>query len=152
VKETWQPAAWIVQVFLLQRSQRNTFLTEEQIDLEDDPQAALAAHEVRGLSLQVSQCRRGRLSQDWHPYALSTPFSWACIEYKLTGESRYTSGTMPTDYTFTGQFSHVDEFGLLYYVARFYDPALGRFSQADSIVPGSQPLAFDRYAYTLNTP
>lgn len=86
VKETWHPAAWIVQVFLLQRSQRNTFLTNERIDLEDDPQAALAALETRGLSLQVSQCRRGRLSQDWHPYTLSTPFSWTCIEYKLTGD------------------------------------------------------------------
>ncbi len=67
---------------------------------------------------------------------------------------------------FTGQYSRMDDpstsahraplkadFGLLYYVARFYDPALGRFSQADTLVPGAgNPLAFDRYAYTFGNP
>jgi hypothetical protein len=95
VNANWRPTAWIVQVFLLQRSQRNTFLTSERMDLEDDPQVALAALELRGLWLQVSQCRRGRLGQDWHPLALSTPFSWACIEYKLTGERRATRRAIP---------------------------------------------------------
>ena len=54
--------------------------------------------------------------------------------------------------------------GLCGYKARFprsapgakrrgYDPRLGRFVQADSIVPGAgNPLAWDRYAYTLNNP
>ena len=42
--------------------------------------------------------------------------------------------TLPTDYTFTGQ--ELDEStGLMYYGARYYDPALGRFVQADTIVP-----------------
>ncbi len=45
-------------------------------------------------------------------------------------------------------------FGLYYYGARWYDPALGRFVQADTIVPeasqGSQ--AWDRYAYVNNNP
>jgi RHS repeat-associated protein len=73
--------------------------------------------------------------------------------YKPWGESRYTSGTMPTKYTYTGQYSHVTEFGLLFYVARWYDPALGRFAQADSIVPGAgNPLAWDRYAGMMNNP
>lgn len=35
--------------------------------------------------------------------------------------------------------------------ARWYDPALGRFAQADSIVPGGVQ-GWDRYAYTLNNP
>ncbi len=36
---------------------------------------------------------------------------------------------------------------------RGYDSALGRFIQADSIVPGvGNPLAWDRFAYTLNNP
>ena len=40
-------------------------------------------------------------------------------------------------------------FGLMFYNARWYDPALGRFAQADSIVPpGAQGL--DRYAYANN--
>ena len=43
--------------------------------------------------------------------------------------------------------------GLYHYGARWYDSALGRFIQADSIVPGAgNPLAWDRYAYTLNNP
>jgi hypothetical protein len=43
--------------------------------------------------------------------------------------------------------------GLYDYNARWYDPRLGRFVQADSIVPGAgNPLAWDRYAYTLNNP
>jgi RHS repeat-associated protein len=42
-------------------------------------------------------------------------------------------------------------FGLMFYVSRMYDPALGRFAQADSIVPpGVQGL--DRYAYVGNSP
>ena len=39
----------------------------------------------------------------------------------------------------------------MFYNARWYDPALGRFAQADSIVPpGVQGL--DRYSYTNNNP
>jgi hypothetical protein len=39
----------------------------------------------------------------------------------------------------------------MFYNARWYDVSLGRFAQADTIVPpGSQGL--DRYAYTFNNP
>jgi RHS repeat-associated protein len=62
-------------------------------------------------------------------------------------------GTLPTDYTYTGQYSHTGDFGLMFYNARWYDPALGRMAQADSIIPGAgNPMAFDRYAYALNSP
>ncbi len=74
--------------------------------------------------------------------------------YKPWGEVRYSSGTLPTDYTYTGQYSHTADFGLMYYNARWYDPALGRFAQADTMVPtasqGTQ--AWDRFAYGLNNP
>ncbi len=40
----------------------------------------------------------------------------------------------------------------MFYNARWYDPALGRFAQADTYVPGVAPIAFDRYAYVLNSP
>ncbi len=76
--------------------------------------------------------------------------------YKPFGEMYYTSGTLPTRYTFTGQYSYANttsEIGLMYYGARFYDPALGRFASADTIIPGAgNPMAWDRYAYTLNNP
>jgi RHS repeat-associated protein len=58
------------------------------------------------------------------------------MRYKPWGGVRYTSGTTPTDYTYTGQRSEMDGFGLMYYNARWYDPALGRFAQADTIVAG----------------
>lgn len=73
--------------------------------------------------------------------------------YKPWGETRYSSGTLPTDYTYTGQYSHTDDFGLMYYNARWYDPALGRMAQADTIVPGAgNPMAWDRYSYAGNNP
>jgi RHS repeat-associated protein len=45
-------------------------------------------------------------------------------------------------------------FGLMFYNARWYDPALGRFAQADTIVPEQTQgvQAWDRYAYTNNSP
>ncbi len=40
--------------------------------------------------------------------------------------------------------------GLMYYRARWYDPRLGRFIQADTVVPGAGNLqALNRYAYVL---
>jgi len=39
------------------------------------------------------------------------------------------------------------------YGARFYDPLLGRFISADTVVPGAgNPQALNRYAYVLNNP
>jgi len=41
----------------------------------------------------------------------------------------------------------------MFYNARWYDPALGRFAQADTIIPGAgNPQAWDRYAYANNNP
>jgi RHS repeat-associated protein len=43
--------------------------------------------------------------------------------------------------------------GLSYYNARWYDPKLGRFLSADTIVPGpANPQAFNRYSYVFNNP
>jgi hypothetical protein len=39
----------------------------------------------------------------------------------------------------------------MFYIARWYDPALGRFAQADTIVPGGVQ-GWDRYAYANNSP
>jgi RHS repeat-associated protein len=126
---------------------------QERSGLEDDPQVALAALAKTGLLFQASPSRRGRLGEDWHPYTLSTPFSWACTEYNLTGEDRLTQGSIPTKYRYTGQYDYQSEIGLYFYGARWYDSSLGRFAQADTVVPGAgNPLAWDRYAYGLNNP
>jgi RHS repeat-associated protein len=73
------------------------------------------------------------------------------LRYKPWGEVRYTYGTTPTKYTYTGQYSNMDNFGLMFYNARWYDPAIGRFAQADSVVPGGVQ-GYDRYAYANNNP
>lgn len=57
-----------------------------------------------------------------------------------------------TSYKFTGQREEAS-LGLYYYGARWYDPALGRFIQPDTIVPNPRDAqAFDRYAYVFNNP
>jgi len=43
----------------------------------------------------------------------------------------------------------VADFGLYHYVARFYDPQLGRFAQADTVTPGGVQ-GLDRYAGMAN--
>jgi RHS repeat-associated protein len=83
-------------------------------------------------------------------------------------------GISQTSLNDTGQ--RLDGTGLLYYHARYYDPALGRFLSADSIVPGAgqltaaphdataqaawaaggggpgDPQDLNRYAYARNNP
>ena len=90
------------------------------------------------------------------------------MRYRPFGELRYSWTNAPvtspsyalSKYTFTGQYSYMDDpstagvsegFGLMFYNARFYDPALGRFTSADSIVPGGVQ-GYDRYAYANNDP
>ncbi len=82
------------------------------------------------------------------------------------GEVRDSSGTTPTNYTYAGQYSYTNDFSLMFYReaprrrlprstrrrspkgmgegrrsgvgnARWYDPSLGRFAQADTIIPGA---------------
>ncbi|HNR46175.1 MAG TPA: RHS repeat-associated core domain-containing protein [Anaerolineaceae bacterium] len=75
------------------------------------------------------------------------------VMYKPWGETRWTSGTLPTKYTYTGQYSNVADFGLMYYNARWYDSTTSRFSQADTIIPNpGDPQSWDRYAYVRNNP
>ena len=59
----------------------------------------------------------------------------ANVPYKYTGQERDSST------------------GLMYYEARYYDPKLGRFISADTIVPSLlDPQALNRYTYVLNNP
>ncbi len=46
-----------------------------------------------------------------------------------------------------------DESGLIYFGGRYYDPKLGRFVTADTIVPyASDPQSLNRYSYCRNNP
>jgi RHS repeat-associated protein len=72
--------------------------------------------------------------------------------YMPWGETRFESGSTYTSYQYTGQQLEED-LGIYYYNARWYDPALGRFIQADTIVPNpGNPQSVDRYAYVNNNP
>ncbi len=72
--------------------------------------------------------------------------------YYASGTVRTTEGTLPTDYTFTGQKLDASV-GLMYYGARYYDAAIGRFAQPDSMIPNPyNPQSLNRYSYTLNNP
>jgi RHS repeat-associated protein len=72
--------------------------------------------------------------------------------YKPFGDDLLMRGTIPTTLAYTGQRQE-PELGLYYYNARWYDPYLGRFTQADTIVPNpTDAKAFDRYAYVYNNP
>ena len=85
-----------------------------------------------------------------------------------------SGGISQTSLNYTGQ--RLDGTGLLYYHARYYDPVLGRFISADSVVPGAgaltvwpgdgtaraawaaggggpaNPQDLNRYSYGLNNP
>jgi RHS repeat-associated protein len=75
------------------------------------------------------------------------------IRYSPWGSVRFLDGFSPTDFTYTGQISKVEIFGLMYYKARWYDVFLGRFVQSDTIIPGPEnPVSWDRFAYVMNNP
>ncbi len=55
-------------------------------------------------------------------------------------------------FTYTGQENDI-ETGLMYYDARYYDPVVGMFLSADTMVPSpSDPHAYNRYAYVRDNP
>ena len=74
------------------------------------------------------------------------------IRYYAYGAMRYTAGSTPTSFNFTGQRRDSGS-GLLFYNARWYDPAVGRFLQADTVVPEpGNPQSLNRYSYVGNQP
>jgi RHS repeat-associated protein len=73
------------------------------------------------------------------------------IKFTPFGGTWLTTGTIATDKKFTGQ--RLDDTGLYYYGARYYDATIGRFISPDSIVPDpANPQTFNRYSYCLNNP
>lgn len=66
--------------------------------------------------------------------------------YAPYGGVRYSNGAMPTDYGFTGQRNDATT-ELDYYGARYYDPTLGQFTSADTVMDG-----LNRYGYVGGNP
>jgi RHS repeat-associated protein len=74
------------------------------------------------------------------------------LRYLPFGDTRYNPGGQITTYRFTGQRWDPGT-GLYWYNSRWYDPLIGRFIQADTIVPQpGNPQSLNRYAYVLNNP
>jgi RHS repeat-associated protein len=74
------------------------------------------------------------------------------LRYLPYGENRFTSGTTPTTFDFTGQRVEVS-LGLHYFQARWFDSQLGRFISADTIIPKTGGvLSWDRYLFVLGNP
>jgi len=72
--------------------------------------------------------------------------------YYPYGETRFSSqksvdGSQLTERKFTGQISDQDQTGLYYYNARYYNPQIAKFTQADSVND-----QLNRYAYVGNNP
>ncbi len=73
--------------------------------------------------------------------------------YLPFGEVHAEVGTISqTDFSFTGQRS-ISMLSIMDYIARMYDPAIGRFVQPDTIIPNpANPQSWNRYSYGYNNP
>ncbi len=56
------------------------------------------------------------------------------LMYKPWGEERFSSGTTPTTFKFTGQRQE-SSFGLYLFGSRWYDPVVNRWTSPDTIIP-----------------
>jgi len=78
-------------------------------------------------------------------------------EYKPFGSfsvhEKYGTTSQTAWFYFTGK-EFDEKIGLYYYGARYYNPVIGRFITADSIVqnPGGDPQTLNRYSYCGNNP
>src|SRR5262249_2417670 len=71
--------------------------------------------------------------------------------YRPFGEQLGFAGATPQTKGYIGE-RFDDKTQLLYLHARYYDPALGRFLQADPSDPTGAGVGVNRYAYALNNP
>jgi RHS repeat-associated protein len=74
-------------------------------------------------------------------------------EYAPFGDIRHKSSALTnTDYMYTGQEYDREEM-MYYYRSRFYDPAIGRFTTPDAVIPSLiEPKAFHPYSYVGSNP
>jgi RHS repeat-associated protein len=73
-------------------------------------------------------------------------------EFTPFGSLSRHEGSVDSPHQFTGQRNDATT-GLYFYNARYYDPQLGRFTSADTVVPGpGDPQALNRYSYSRNNP
>jgi len=72
--------------------------------------------------------------------------------YAPYGDESYADTTYKNvSNRYTGQVLD-EETGLYYYNARYYDPEIGRFTQADTVLPSTSSQGLNRYSYCANNP
>jgi RHS repeat-associated protein len=86
---------------------------------------------------------------------LTDRYGWRVQHYEYTtfGKEGFVDNTAAFHVSnlYTGQILD-EETGLYYYNARYYDPELGRFIQADTIADTDDPQSLNPYSYTENNP
>lgn len=74
------------------------------------------------------------------------------LAYYPYGGTRVNTGTVDVHHKFTSQELD-DSTGLYFYGARYYDPVLGRFISADTVIQSIRnPQSLNRYSYAPNNP
>ena len=107
----------------------------------DDREGEAAAPYTTCTATTSAAPRSPRAAQPKQPAAHTTPYV----------AERSASGDLKTDHTFTGQKS--DATGLMYYNARYYDPALGTFVAPDSLIPNPGMVThYNRFLYARGNP
>ncbi len=80
-----------------------------------------------------------------------TPYG-EVIKHSLTNGVAKSQGPDNFRYKYTGQEEDI-ETGLMYYGARYYDPHIGRFTTADTIIdPNAGAFGLNRYMYVAGNP
>ncbi len=77
------------------------------------------------------------------------------MSYTPYGEKVKSASSGPDIFhqKYTGQVDDGEEAGLMYYNARYYDPSIGRFISADTLVPEpTKTQSFNLYSYVDNNP
>jgi RHS repeat-associated protein len=106
--------------------------------------------QVNGSTDQVYYLLADHLGSTTVSYRVSDGYT-TTQKYYPWGELRPGPGTsLPTGRTYTGQRWSAS-IGLSFFNARWYDGSLGRFAQADSIIPGGVQ-GLDRYTGMGNNP
>jgi len=86
-------------------------------------------------------------NQDGEVVSQQSYYPYGSTRLTTGGLSRTSQGDRPTERQYTSQISDQDQTGLYYYNARYYDPRVALFSQADSLSDG-----LNRYAYVGGNP
>ena len=132
-----------------------TFFAQYEEEVTDGVTTTISHYSFGGLRIAV---KRGSALYHLHGDHLgstSLTMAGSAVEasraYYAYGSERAASGDLQTDRTFTGQKR--DATGLLYYNARYYDPALGTFISPDSLVPNpARVLDYNRFLYARGNP